>query len=61
LPPGRGAWVQVVDGTVSVGGVTLRTGDGAGVTNPTALRFSFEEDSEVLLIDVRMDVPRIWE
>ncbi|MFB6278945.1 MAG: pirin family protein, partial [Salinibacter sp.] len=41
LPPGRGAWVQAVDGIVSVGGVTLRTGDGAGVTNPTALRFSF--------------------
>jgi redox-sensitive bicupin YhaK (pirin superfamily) len=61
LPPGRGAWVQVVDGTVSVGGMTLRTGDGAGFTDPTELHFSFEEDSEVLLIDVRMDAPRIWE
>ncbi len=61
LPPGRGAWVQVVDGTVSVEGVTLRSGDGAGFTLPTALTFSFLDDSEVLLIDVRMDAPRIWE
>ncbi|MFB6231081.1 MAG: pirin family protein [Salinibacter sp.] len=60
LPPGRGAWVQVVDGTVSVGGVTLRTGDGAGFTDPTELYFAFVDESEVLLIDVRMDVPRIW-
>ena len=61
LRPGRGAWVQVVDGTVSVGGVTLQAGDGAGFTAPDALDFSFGADSEVLLIDVRMDAPRIWE
>lgn len=61
LSPGRGAWVQVVDGPVSVGGVTLRTGDGAGFTVPDTLDFSFASDSEVLLVDVRMDAPRIWE
>lgn len=61
LEPARGAWVQTVNGTVSVNGVTLQTGDGAGFTSPSALEFSFEEPSEVLLIDVRMDAPRIWE
>jgi redox-sensitive bicupin YhaK (pirin superfamily) len=61
LSPGRGAWVQVVDGTVSVDGVTLRTGDGAGFTASDTLDFSFASDSEVLLVDVRMDAPRIWE
>lgn len=61
LPPERGAWVQTVDGTVSVNGITLHSGDGAGFTSPSALKFSFEEPSEVLLIDVRMDAPRIWE
>ena len=61
LSPGRGAWVQVVDGPVSVGGVTLRAGDGAGFTAPNTLDFSFATDSEVLLVDVRMDAPRIWE
>jgi len=53
--------VQVVDGTVSVGSVTPRAGDGAGFTAPSELNFSFRDDSEVLLIDVRMDTPRIWE
>ncbi len=61
LASGRGAWVQVVDGTVSVGDVTLQDGDGAGFTNPDTLHFSFETPAEVLLIDVRMDAPRVWE
>jgi len=59
LPPGRGAWVQVVDGTVSVDDMTLRTGDGAGFTALSELNFSFKDDSEVLLVDVRMDAPRV--
>jgi len=41
--------------------VTLRTGDGAGFTAPDTLTFSFALDSEVLLVDVRMDASRIWE
>jgi len=61
LAAGRGAWVQVVEGTVSVGGVTLRTGDGVGITDPGKLRFSFGEATEVLLVDVRMDADRVWE
>jgi redox-sensitive bicupin YhaK (pirin superfamily) len=59
LSNGRGAWVQVVEGSVSVGGVTLKEGDGAGFTSPTELAFSFERPSELLLIDLRMDAPRI--
>jgi redox-sensitive bicupin YhaK (pirin superfamily) len=58
---GRGIWVQVVNGTVSVGDLTLRTGDGAGFTTPGELSFSFDEETELLLVDVRMDAPRIWE
>jgi len=61
LPSGRGGWVQVVDGTVSVGGVTLQTGDGAGFTSLDELWFSFGEETELLLIDVRMDARRVWE
>jgi redox-sensitive bicupin YhaK (pirin superfamily) len=57
----RGVWVQVVDGAVSVGGVMLRTGDGAGFTTPGELSFSLNAETELLLIDVRMDAPRIWE
>lgn len=61
VQPGRGAWVQVVEGTVTVGDVTLRTGDGAGFRAAGSLPLSFSDDSEVLLMDVRMDAPRVWE
>lgn len=60
LEQGRGAWVQVVDGAVTVAGVTLRSGDGAGITDVDTLDFGFEDESEVLLFDLRMDVPRLW-
>jgi len=61
LSSGRGAWVQVVEGTVSVGGVRLDGGDGAGFTAPSELAFSFECPTELLLVDVRMGADRVWE
>lgn len=60
LAEGRGAWVQVVEGEVEVAGLTLRSGDGAGITATDALAFAFGAESEVLLFDVRMDAPRLW-
>lgn len=60
LEDGRGAWVQVVHGHLTVAGVTLSDGDGAGISSVDALNFEFQADSEVLLFDVRMDVPLTW-
>jgi len=60
LEPGRGAWIQVVDGRLSVAGVTLAQGDGAGIENAGELDIRFQAPSEVLLFDVRMDAPLIW-
>lgn len=60
LAAGRGAWVQVVHGEVTVAGETLRQGDGAGITGLDALDLSFGADTELLLFDVRMDVPLLW-
>jgi redox-sensitive bicupin YhaK (pirin superfamily) len=60
LAEGRGAWVQVVEGEVTVAGATLRGGDGAGITETDALDFRFGAESEVLLFDLRMDAPRLW-
>lgn len=60
LEDGRGAWIQVVTGTLRVAGVTLNQGDGVGITDTDELAFKFDDDSEVLLFDVRMDVPLIW-
>ena len=52
---GRGAWIQVVHGTVQVEGVVLETGDGLGTTREGPVHFGFGTHSEVLLIDVQME------
>jgi len=65
LDTGRGAWMQVVEGDLTINGLaddplTLHSGDGVGITNTDAIRITADADSEVLLFDVRMDVPRLW-
>jgi len=57
---GRGAWLQVVDGELSVCGETLAQGDGIGITDVGELDITFHADSEVLLFDLGMDAPMIW-
>ena len=53
LSPGRHAWVQVVRGAVSLNGAALLEGDGAAVSQETALDLRASEDSEVLLFDLK--------
>jgi len=60
LERGRGVWVQVVKGRVTVGEVTLEQGDGAGIMDAGSLGFEFHESSEVVLLDVRMNAHLIW-
>ena len=52
LAPGRGAWVQVVSGSVDCGGVRLVPGDGAAVEEQDELLLRAVEDSELLLFDL---------
>jgi redox-sensitive bicupin YhaK (pirin superfamily) len=54
LGKGRGAWVQVVRGTVELNGVVLQGGDAAAVTEDdrVTVRGTDGEASEVLLFDV---------
>lgn len=52
LATNRGAWLQVVDGTVRMGEHRLRAGDGVGVTSRPRLDLAFEQESNVLLVDV---------
>lgn len=61
LEDGRGAWIQMVDGVCRVAHITLDQGDGVGITDVNELNLQFEADSEVLLFDLRMDVPLLWE
>ncbi|MCS3641594.1 pirin family protein [Salinibacter ruber] len=60
LARNRGAWVQVVEGEVEVAGVTLQSGDGAGIADTDALHFAFGAETEALLFDLGMDVPLLW-
>lgn len=65
LEPGRGAWLQVVRGRVAVDGagsepLVLEAGDGAGIEGAEALALRVAADAEILLFDVRMDVPLLW-
>jgi redox-sensitive bicupin YhaK (pirin superfamily) len=48
----RSAWIHVVQGAVSVLGVTLSTGDGAGVYAEHAVSFTARTASEILLLDL---------
>lgn len=56
----RGAWLQVVDGKLSLSGETLAQGDGVGITDAGELGLTFHADSEVLLFNLGMDTPMIW-
>lgn len=51
LPPGRGAWLHVVDGQVALGGALLSAGDGAGVTGLRAVSITARKPSSVLLLE----------
>lgn len=49
---GRHAWVQVLRGSLTVNGETLKVSDGAAVSDETNLEIRAMEDSEVLLFDL---------
>jgi redox-sensitive bicupin YhaK (pirin superfamily) len=52
LAPGRGAWVQVARGIVTLNGDELREGDGAAVEGEPAIRLRAETAAEILLLDL---------
>ena len=52
LRPGRHAWIQVARGAVTVNGQPLGQGDGAAVSDETALDLTATEDAEILVFDL---------
>jgi redox-sensitive bicupin YhaK (pirin superfamily) len=52
LAEGRHAWLQVLSGNVSLNGVSLAAGDGAAVSEETALAVQAQNDAEVMLFDL---------
>jgi redox-sensitive bicupin YhaK (pirin superfamily) len=49
---GRGAWIHVVQGSLTVGEVVLERGDGAGVSEEDSARMLITEATEILLLDL---------
>ena len=55
LPVGRHAWVQIARGAVHLNGganSAVKAGDGAAISNETAIRVKATEPSEILLFDL---------
>jgi redox-sensitive bicupin YhaK (pirin superfamily) len=52
LAPGRGAWLQVAEGALTLNGVALATGDGASTETPGTLKITATQPTEALLFDL---------
>jgi redox-sensitive bicupin YhaK (pirin superfamily) len=52
LADSRHAWLQVLRGAVSLNGRSLQTGDGAAVSEESALAIEAEENAEIMLFDL---------
>lgn len=52
LSAGRGAWIQVARGAVTLNGEALKAGDGAAVATQGVLRLEGIDDAEVLVFDM---------
>lgn len=54
LNEGRHAWIQLISGSLDVNGTTLDAGDGAAISEETALKIkAYENNSEFLLFDLK--------
>lgn len=52
LRPGRAAWVQMIKGAVTAGGVALTAGDGLSVIDEAVVDVVSTEDAEFLIFDL---------
>ena len=49
---GRGVWVHVADGEVTINGESLRTGDAAAITGEEKIKLNATKPSQVLVFDL---------
>jgi hypothetical protein len=52
LKPGRGAWLHVAEGALTLNGVALATGDGASTEEPGTLSVTATRPTEAILFDL---------
>lgn len=55
IAPQRQAWLQLIEGSVSVNGQSLSAGDAAAITNEAALKIAVQNDAHFLLFDLKAD------
>lgn len=53
LRPGRGAWLHVAEGALTLNGAALVTGDGASTEEPGTLTITASRQTEAILFDLR--------
>lgn len=53
LVAGRGAWVQVARGGITVNGTAVVAGDGVAIEDETGITITADEAAEILLFDLR--------
>jgi redox-sensitive bicupin YhaK (pirin superfamily) len=53
LKRGRGAWLQIAEGVLSINGNPLTTGDGASVEEPGTLTITAAQPTEAILFDLK--------
>lgn len=53
LAPGRAAWVQLIEGSLAVGGETLEAGDGAAISEETLATLQATTDAHFLFFDLK--------
>jgi redox-sensitive bicupin YhaK (pirin superfamily) len=52
IAPGRGVWIQVIQGKLSVNGTTLESGDALSATEVDSLEITTEKPSDFLYFDL---------
>lgn len=52
LDAARNGWIQVARGTISINGIDLKQGDGAAISDESAISIAGREQAEVLLFDL---------
>jgi hypothetical protein len=53
LLPGRSAWLHILYGEATLNDIVLTLGDGVGVTGEPSVSLTAQENTEILLVDLR--------
>lgn len=59
IGPGRAVYAYCIDGAATFDGAPVTTGDAGLVTDAAALTIAATETTELILVDVPIDVPRV--